>query len=256
MKTNELKSKRAIKLSGGFTLVELIVYVSIFSIVSVFLTGVLITSLDIQGKNVSRNEVNNQLSLVVNTTQRLVRDSSLIEDVSCASSYCSVKLRMANEDIDPTIIWGDETRKKVYIEQGGVETAITNDNVTVDSLTFLKKEIPGGHSILQVDATISLIGETASTSSARSVVARVNAATFDSDLIPGGTWSLGLIGTKWANGFFSGNLSVDGDITADGNITINPPDPDTPQTVYRCDTGNLTTDETCAGAVDTGLRVK
>lgn len=268
MFTKKLKSYKLQANQKGFTLVELLVYVGIFSIVSVFLTGILITTLRVQDKNVSGNEVNSQLNLVLQTTQRLVRESSLIEDVfegtspsydsngdlsnPCTSSYCSVQLRMENESLDPTIIRADSSTKQVYLKQGsGTEEPLTNDRVMVDSLIFTKNEIPGAHATLQIDATISYVGETEETKTARAVVARVSAATFDSDLLPNtdDAFDVGqsLGSARWKNAAFSGNLSIGSD----------------PQTVYRCTSagtlpaGALTTvSGSCGAAEDTGLRVK
>jgi len=216
---------------GGFTLVELVIYVGIFSIASVFLTGTLITTLRVQSKELANNEVMGQITLVIQTVQRLVRDSSLIEKVydgaespsnlTCptSSQFCTVKLRMQDPALDPTYIRGDAAGF-VYVKQGaGDEVALTNDRVVLDSLQFKKNDIAGGHATLQVDSTMhynSTSQQLAATRSLRTVVGRVNAAVFDSNLLPGADNSYDF-GTasgpqRWKEGHFAGNVTIGGNV--------------------------------------------
>lgn len=251
---------------AGFTLVELIIYIGIFSIVSVFLTGTLITTVSIQNREGASNEVSGQLNLVLQTVQRLVRESSLIEDVfegtapvydldgvlqnPCVSSYCGVQLRMEDSALDPTIVSSDSTG--VYVRQGsGDLESLTNSKVTVDSLVFVKNEIPNATATLSIEATLSYNTadpQFASTRSLKSAIGRVNAAVFDSDLTPNADGQFDIGGTNsWGNAFFDGNVTAGGG----GN------------TVYRCATagalpiGALTINTgSCGTTADTGLRIK
>src|SRR3989338_5687028 len=118
-------------LVAGFTLIELIIYIAMFAGASVLLTGMLVTIIKVQNRETSGNDVSIQLTFVLETVNRLVRESSLIEGVyetdsnpalcldndpnnnsACACvNFCSVKLRMPDsaENEDPTIISSDAT---------------------------------------------------------------------------------------------------------------------------------------------------
>src|SRR3989338_1241418 len=150
-----------LKSGAGFTLVELILYSAILAVVGGLLTGVLVTSIRTQNKDASKNEVTQQLDLVVNTVQRLVRNSSLIEVAyegtatgTACSQYCTLALRMASSTKDPTIVRSDVTC--VYLQEGSdEEVPLTTNEIVVDNLLFTKFETPGGHAIVQIDATFS-----------------------------------------------------------------------------------------------------
>ncbi|KKU11660.1 MAG: hypothetical protein UX16_C0008G0001, partial [Parcubacteria group bacterium GW2011_GWB1_45_7] len=211
------------KSNRGFTLVELILYSAIFAVVGGLLTGVLVTSIRTQNKDASKNEVTQQLDLVVNTVQRLVRNSSLIEVAyegtatgTACSQYCTLALRMASSTKDPTIVRSDVTG--VYLQEGSdEEVPLTTNEIVVDNLLFTKFETPGGHAIVQIDATFSRNTSNpqfAVTKSLRSAISRVSAATFDSNLIPNlnDAWDLGQTSPdkRWQDLYLSDNLFVGG----------------------------------------------
>lgn len=218
----------------GFTLVELLLYSAIVTVVGGLLTGVLVTSIRTQNKDASKNEVTQQLDLVLNTVQRLVRESSLIESTyegsattTACSQFCTLKLRMENTALDPTIIRSDANG--VYVRQGtstNEEVPLTSDEVVINTMLFNKIEVEGGHATVQIDATFSRNTsntQLASTKSLQSAVSRVSAATFDSNLIPNTNNAFNIGQTspdlRWQNLFLSNNLITSGRI---GIGTTNP----------------------------------
>ena len=66
----------------GFTLLEVLIYVTIFAIVLGFLSVILITTTRVEMRESAATEVTQQSSYVVQTIQRLVRESSQIHDAS------------------------------------------------------------------------------------------------------------------------------------------------------------------------------
>ncbi len=196
----------------GFSLVELLIYIGIIGVVSGMLVGILSTVTKTQVQESAQNEVTDQLNFVMSTVQRLVRDSSMIQmDSGVATS--TLQLRMSALANDPTLVY--LSNGQVYVQQGtGAAQSITSDKVNVDSLQFKKLSQPPGRDIVQVDLSVSEVqpaaGQTISRA-LRSAFSRVNAATFDYDLIPGtdNKWSVGANpSTRWLNGAFSGNVSV------------------------------------------------
>lgn len=246
------------KKSGGFTLVELLVYIAIFGIASVFLTGTLVTSVRVQNKQTANNEVTNQLNFVLQTVQRLVRESSVIEktfeyavdgsgvliETNPCVNYCVVKLRMEKTAEDPTYVISKNSPPEnngAYMKQGaGSEVKLNDNKVILNSLTFAKNELPGGHSTLSIYGAMTYNTENDQLRVMRELrlaVQRVSAATFDDSLLPNTTGSFDIgnsSGAKWRNGNFSGNLRVEGnletgttsaspvsELTVNGGIKIN-----------------------------------
>lgn len=215
------------KSNPGFTLVELIIYTAIFSLAATFLTSVLVTTVRIENRETVANEVSSQLKLVLDTVQRIVRESSLIEktyegtnEATPCTTFCALKLRMSVSSLDPTVVRSDANG--IYLKQGsGAEAALTNTKVKVNSLVFTKLTPAGGHSTVQVDASLQFISTNpnlAVTKAVRSAIGRVSAATFDSDLLPDADnlRSVGQTGPnlQWKNGRFSGDLTIGGNVGA------------------------------------------
>ena len=104
---------------GGFTLIELIIYIGIFSIAAGLLTGVLTTFTRVQLRESATTAVSQEAQFVIQTIQRLVTDASLIE-LAKDSATSTLKLRMPTASLDPTCI--QFSNGTVYLMQG-------NDNV-------------------------------------------------------------------------------------------------------------------------------
>jgi len=209
------------KSGAGFTLVELLLYVAIFAVVGGLLTNILITSVRTQNRESASNEVASELDFVLSTTQRLVRDSSLIDFVyegtstsTPCSSYCTLRLRMEDSALEPTIVRSDANG--VYLKQGsGEETQLTTDRIIVNSFIFNKLNVAGGHSAVEIDASFTFNTSNPQlivTKTLQSAISKVTAATFDSDLIPNAdnSWNIGQTATRWRDLKLGNNLTVGG----------------------------------------------
>lgn len=203
----------AIKHTKGFTLVEVLIYTGILSITGALLSGVLINTTKIKGRETASIEVNNQLNFALQNIQRAIMDSSVI-DITAGVSTSTLNLKFKDNAQNPT---------QFYISNGvlykQVATAaaqpVTNSNVVVNAVNFLKISGYTGHDSVQVDLTLSY--NTASTSqdfsfsrSLSSAIARVSAATFDSNLIPGAdnNYDIGQTTARWNNMYLSGKLGI------------------------------------------------
>jgi len=211
--------------SRGFTLIELIVYTAIFAIVAGILTSIFLVIINSQKKTSVSNEVTQQLNFVLVTAKRLIGDSSLVEAVyeganpsSTCSSFCTLKLRRTDPTKDPTII--SSNASGIYLQEGSsTQVTLTTNKVLVNNLRLVKHEIPGGHAVVEISTSFSYNTSNptfALTKAIQSAIARVNAATFDADLIPNqdNTFDIGQIGSnlRWKNGRFSGDLTVAGNV--------------------------------------------
>lgn len=210
-------NKSSTRSDSGFSLAELLIYIGIVGVVSGMLVGILSTVTKTQVQESAKNEVTDQLNFVMSTIQRLVRDSSLIE-LNAGTATSTLELRMNTLANDPTLVY--LSGGQVYVQQGtGAAQSISSDKVNIDSLQFKKFSQAPGKDIVQVDLSISEVqqagGQTISRA-LRSAFARVNAAVFDSDLLPNidNTYNIGASpSTRWLNGAFSGNVTMGGNLS-------------------------------------------
>ena len=202
----------------GFSLLEILIYTAIIGIVGSLFSGILISITRIQNRQNAVTEVNRQLNFAVSNVQRLIRESSYI-DIATGTPAAVLTLRMPDPAKDPTII--SITDNKIVLQQGGgAPIELTTSEVTVDKLAFLKITNFPGHDSVQVDVTLSHNTQNPQqqfTKSLTSAVARVSAATFDSDIVPGSdnTYDVGLGSARWQDLNLSGEIKIGG-ISGDG----------------------------------------
>ncbi|MDZ4231306.1 MAG: type II secretion system protein, partial [Patescibacteria group bacterium] len=89
------------KLTRGFTLVEILVYVSILAITAGLLTAVLTNTVRVRTRAANSTELAQQLNFVLGTVQSLVNESANVEGVYegadsgvACSEFCTLNLRM------------------------------------------------------------------------------------------------------------------------------------------------------------------
>jgi len=198
---------------SGFSLIELLLYVTLFITASVLIVGVLESIVRIQGHENAVSTVTSETNFVMQAIQRVVRETSLIQEASS-----SLLLRAKNLTKDPTRIY--LSSNTIYLQEGNAApVALTTAQVNASGLTFTKFSNPPSKDTVQIDLTIAY-----NTSNPRSVfsktlrsaISKVSAVTFDSSLIPSDTnLKIGTGSQKWQDAFFSGAVSVDGDFTVD-----------------------------------------
>lgn len=205
----------------GFSLLEAILYLGIFSIVGTMFIAILTNITKIGTSQSSSNELISQINSATQTINRLIKQSSAI-DISASTTTTNIKLRMKNSAIDPTCI---------YVASGTIKLAqgpnpsqpqnckttaldLTTSKVIVDKLEFSKTTFYPGHDeiffTLQMTYNSQNVGARISRI-IRTAVSRVAAATFDDNLLPGtsDSYDMGISNSKWRsiNGliYFSGN---------------------------------------------------
>ena len=215
----------------GCSLLEILIYTGLIAMVGTLLSGILISVTQLGNQQSASSEVNQQLNFVLQTVQRLVRDSSLV-DIPSGTATSSLVLRMKIPSEDPTKIY--LSGNKIYLQQGtgGTPSPLIDDQILANNITFVKISAYPGHDSVQVDLTLSYNTQNPQesfTKSLSSAVARVSAATFDSDAIPGTTnnYDIGSSVTRWKNLYLSGNLisSGAGNNSFAGNVGIGTTNP-------------------------------
>ncbi len=204
--------RQLLKKRFGFSLIEVLLYTAIFAISALFLLAILATVTRVQTRQLSSDEVNQQVSFVGGMIRRLVQESSLI-DLPLGIPTSTLVLRTSLSTSDPTRIYAEGNI--LYLNQGLSTSPLTDSNVKVDSFSVTKYENPGGISLVQVDLTLSynsINPQSQFTKIWKSAISRISAATFDSSLNPNAdnNLDLGGLGLEWRDGYFGGNLNISG----------------------------------------------
>ncbi len=185
----------------GFTLVELLISLGIFAFISVAFITILIAVTRVQVQQSSAVEVGTQSQALLQKIQYYVEQSSLI-DIPQDTPTSTLKLYTGVDAQDPTYI--SLQNGTVYLQQTatGTPQALTSNRVTVSDLTFTKRANAPSHDSVSVAFTIAYNTsniEQAFSQMLQTSIARVSAATFDSNILPSSTatYNLGVAGNIW-----------------------------------------------------------
>jgi len=204
----------------GFTLIEVLLYTVIFAIVGTLTTGILLTVTQVQQRESASAEVTGQLNFIMQRLRQIVSESSNIE-IEAGVATSTLKLRMKDSTKDPTCI--SLNNGVIKLAEGpdpsnfnnctSTTSDLTSDRVIVDTLNFKKFTQYPGHDTLSLDIQMTYNSQNPKSRIQRtlsSAIARVSAATFDSNLLPGATsYTIGQSGSTWQNVFVG-----DGSITS------------------------------------------
>ncbi len=198
----------------------------IFTVVSGVMVGILSSVSDVSMREEAKSEIAQQSQAVVNAIKAAVSGSSYI-DIADDTATDNLKLTMELSAVSPTYIYLENGVVYKKETDSGTPVPLTTSRVSVSALSFIKAPNPPGPDTVQINMTIGYNSDDAAlsaiTRSFRSAVARVSAVTFDSDLLPSSdnTYNVGSSNPRWLNGYFSGNVDVDG-ILYIGTATSDP----------------------------------
>ncbi len=213
----------------GFTLVEVLIYSAILMVVSTLLVSILSVVTRIAGTENASSEIANQGNFIIQTIQRLVRESSAVE-VSADQKTLTIYARDYTT-ASVTVVFNSTNKNVTLTDSGGV-SLLNTSKIIVNSLAFKKLSNPNALDIVGIDVTLSYNSANpgqALTRTLSTAVSRANAAQFDTGLFPGGaSLDVGTSGMSWGNGYFkdgnfSGNLIVTGTITGGLSVSSGAP---------------------------------
>ncbi|HEY5220974.1 MAG TPA: prepilin-type N-terminal cleavage/methylation domain-containing protein [Candidatus Paceibacterota bacterium] len=219
----------------GFTLVEMLVSIAIFSVIIVAFIGILVVILQIQAQSSSSQAVNQESQFLLQKVQYYVESASVITPTSTPSTLV---FYVASSSLDPSYI--TLSSGTVYLQQTATGTlqALTSPKVNVTNLSFTRNTNPPGHDTVSVSFTMAyntLNAEQAFSQLFQSTVEHVSAATFDTSVLPsaGGEplgnstyyWNPinGVINFSGNNvGIGSGDTSPSQPLEVNGGFRLNP----------------------------------
>jgi len=220
----------------AFTLIEMLIAISIFAIIAIAFIGILVVVTQVQVQSSSSAVVTQESQFLQQKLQYYIQTASLV-DISTSTPTSTLKLEMASDSADPTVI--SLTGNTVYLQQhGGTPQPLTSNKVTVSNLSFTRQSNPPGLDAVNIAYTmqynVSNVKQQFSQFFQTSI-AQVSAATFDTGLYAStNPEPLGNSTNEWSpiNGavWFSGtNVAIGPSLTTpsqqlevDGGLRLNP----------------------------------
>lgn len=170
----------------GFTLIEMLIAVSIFTVIAIAFIGILSVVTQVQVQSSSTAAVNQESQFLLQKLQYYIQTASII-DMPTSTSPSTLTFDVASSSLDPSYI--TLASGTVYLQQssGGALQALTSNRVKVTSLSFTRKSNPPGHDAVSVSYT--MIYNTSNVTQAfsqlfQTSIAQVSAATFDTGVYP------------------------------------------------------------------------
>ena len=186
----------------GYTLIELLVFLAIATVVVIAFIGILVVVVRLQARQSSAGSVQQESTALLQQLQYYVQNSSLI-NVPINTPTSTLSLRMSSSSLDPTAI--TLASGTVYLKLGNATaTALTSSRVTVSNLLFVRHTNPPSHDTVSISFTMAYNTQNLQqlfTQSFQTAVTQVSAATFDSNILPSSTatYSLGTSGSVWTS---------------------------------------------------------
>jgi competence protein ComGC len=186
---------------AGFTIFELIIFAAVLTLIMVAFITVLVSITRVHMRQSAAAEVNQQSQFLLQKIQHHIEQSSLIE-LNANTATSTLRLRMAATSSDPLSIY--LSGGVVYLRETDAGTAVplTSSKVSVTNLSFTKREHTRAPDSVSVAFTMTYNTSHPHESFSQTLhtaVARVNAATFDSNLVPSttATYDVGVTSQVW-----------------------------------------------------------
>lgn len=145
------------KKKKAFTLVELILYVALASMMVIVVAAYYGSILDVEQKSEAENTVDTEATFLMQSITQNIRNASAITLPTAGNSASSLTLVMTNSAVNPTVI--DLNAGDVRITEGVVPTAtpvsLKSNRINVTSLTFTNLTRSGSSGIIRVAMTVS-----------------------------------------------------------------------------------------------------
>lgn len=142
----------------GLTLIELLLYIAIFSIIITAVATIGITATAQRVRNNAVAEVDYQGEAVMSYITQSVRNAQSLNSPGANNSSQSLSLNTNISANNPTVFdsVGDGSISRIRIREGSPPTDnyLTNNKVTVTDISFTNASVVGGHDSIKIQFTI------------------------------------------------------------------------------------------------------
>ena len=138
---------------GGFTLIEIIIYTAIVSIILAAVINFAWNIIYGKSKTSSWQEVQQNIRFTMERITQEVRSASGVNNIGIGGSANSLSLEMADPDLNPTIF--DVSGDKVRLTQGASGPyELTTDELEVTNLNFTNLSYADTSGTIRIELTI------------------------------------------------------------------------------------------------------
>ena len=154
-----MKRLRLKQQESGFSLVELLIYITIFSTMIGAVVGLAVLASGQKANSQATSDVNYQGEAVMALITQTVHQATAITTPAPAANASSLSLTMATPAVNPTVFTtaNDGTTTRMVMNEGNPATSsnLTNSHVTVSNLTFTNMSLPSSKGSVLISYTIS-----------------------------------------------------------------------------------------------------
>lgn len=147
------KSKRS-----GLTLIELLLYIAIFSIIITTVVSVAISATAQRVKNNAVAEVDYQGEAVMSYISQTIRNAGSVNSPIANNSAGSISVNSATPTNNPTVFdsISDGSRQRIRSREGSpaVDNYLTNNRVTVTNISFVNSTVSGSLDSIRIQFTL------------------------------------------------------------------------------------------------------
>jgi type II secretory pathway pseudopilin PulG len=140
--------------TAGYTLIELLLYISLTGILLVSLAVFFGMSVDARIKTQSVTEVNQQGASAMDYLQQTVRNATSISAPAAAATAASLTVVVPTASLSPTVFNVNGTILQVK-EGAAAAIPLTNDDVQITNLTFTNLTRSGTDGAVRISFTVS-----------------------------------------------------------------------------------------------------
>lgn len=136
----------------GFTLIELVIYIALTSIVVVALLKIMLAVIGAQEKTEVTSHVQQELRMTMDRMTYTTRNAVSVNTGASIFSASGGKLSLAMSDssLDPTLFF--LSGNSIYVSEAGANTgAITSGKVLVDELQFINLTATGASPTIKIE---------------------------------------------------------------------------------------------------------
>lgn len=144
---------------GGFSLIELLIYITIFSIMIGAVVGLAVLASGQKANSQATTDINYQGEAVMALISQSVHQATAINTPTAATNSPTLSLAMPVTSVNPTVFgtYNDGTTTRMRISEGNpaVQTNLTNSHVTVSNLTFTNMSLASTKGSVLINYTIT-----------------------------------------------------------------------------------------------------